>query len=115
MSNHTYTTLPLSSVPSTSLGSLASSLRLALKPSDLSYGIRSLATQISLTPDKSSIYFGANMDFSTDIFFSSWARLECYNLDFNIGLGFPELVRRPRYVPVEGLMYLMPMDRSGGN
>jgi hypothetical protein len=114
MSNHTYNTIPLSSVPSTSLGSLSSSLRLALNPSDLSFGIRSLATHISFAPDKSNISYGANMDFSADIFFSSWAKLECYYLDFNLGLGFPESVRRPRFDEVEGLMYLMPMDRSGG-
>jgi hypothetical protein len=114
MSNHTYNTLPLSSVPSISLHSLASSLRLALNPSDLSFAIRSLATHIFLTPDKSSITYGANLDLSTDIFFSSWAKLACYNLDFNIRLGFPESVRRPRFDVVEGLMYLMPMDRSGG-
>ena len=114
MSNHTYNTIPLSSVPSTPLSSLASSLRLALNPSDLSFAIRSLATHISLTADKSSIAYGADMNFSSDIFFSSWAKLPCYNLEFNLGLGFPKSVRRPRYAAFEGLMYLMPMDRSGG-
>lgn len=114
MSNHTYNTLSLSSLSSTSLRSLASSLRLGLDPSDLRFMIRSLATHICLTSDKSRVSCGANLDFSTDIFFSSWAKLACYNLDFNIGLGFPESVRRPRYDVVEGLMYLMPMDRSGG-
>lgn len=115
LSNHTYTTLPLSSlVSSTSLNSLTSSLRLALNPSDLSFTIRSLATHISLTVDKSGISPGANLDFSTDIFFSSWARLACYKFNFNLGLGLPESVRRPRYATVESLMYLMPMDRSGG-
>ena len=115
LSNHTYTTLPLSSlISSTPLSSLASSLRLALNPSDLSFTIRSLATHISLTDDKSGISPGANLDFSTDIFFSSWARLSCYLLDFNLGLGLPESVRRPRYAGVEGLMYLMPMDRNKG-
>ena len=115
MSNHTYTTLPISSlVSSTSFGSIASSLRLALNPSDLRFMIRSLATHIYLTEDKSAISPGANLDFSTDIFFSSWAKLGCYMLDFNIGLGLPESVRRPRYAVVEGLMYLMPIDRTGG-
>ncbi len=114
MSNHTYNTIPLSSVLSTSLGSLASSLRLALNPSDLSFAIRSLATHISLTSDKSSIRYGADIDLSTDIFFSSWAKLPCYNLDFNLGLGFPESVRRPRFDVVEGLMYLMPVDSNRG-
>ena len=114
VSSHTYNTLSLSSLASTPLGSLASSLRLALNPSDLSFAIRSLATHITLVPDKSSISFGADLDLSTDIFFSSWAKLPCYNHDFNLGLGFPESVRRPRFDVVEGLMYLMPMDRSGG-
>ena len=114
MSNHTYNTLPLSSVPSPLLSSVASSLRLALNPSDLSHAIRSLATYISTTSDMSSVSYGADLDLSTDIFFSSWAKLPCYNLNFNLGLGFPESVRRPRFGVVEGLMYLMPMDRSGG-
>lgn len=115
MFNHTYTTLPLSSlVSSPSLSSITSSLRLALNPSDLSFTIRSLATHVSLTEDKSGISLGANLDFSTDIFFSSWARLACYKLDFNLGLGLPESVRRPRYAAVESLMYLMPIDRSEG-
>lgn len=114
LSNHTYNTLSLSSISSSSLGSLASSLRLALNPSDLSFAVRSLATYICLAPDKSSISPGANLDFSTDIFFSSWAKLACYNFDFNLDLGFPESIRRPRFDVVEGLMYLMPMDRSGG-
>ena len=114
MANHTYNTLPISSVPSKSLRLLASSLRLALNPSDLSFAIRSLATYISLAPDDSRVSYGVNMDFSSDIFFSSWAKLPCYDHDFNLGLGFPESVRRPRYDTVEGLMYLMPMNRSGG-
>lgn len=120
MSNHTYTTLPLSSFlvsssGSTSLNLLSSFLRLALNPSDLRFTIQSLATHISLTvDDKSGISPGANLDFSTDIFFSSWARLGCYKFSFNLGLGLPESVRRPRYATVESLMYLMPMDRIRG-
>lgn len=113
LSNHTYNTLPVSSILSSPLGSLASSLRLALNPSDLSYAIRSLATQLFLTPDKSTIRYGADLDLSSDIFFSSWAKLPCYDLDFNLGLGFPESVRRPKFYAIEGLMYLMPIDRSG--
>lgn len=114
MSNHTYTTLPLPSlVSSTPLGSLASTLRLALNQSDLNFTIRSLATYISLTDDMSSITPGANLDFSADVFFSSWSKLGCYKLDFNLGLGLPESVRRPRYAVVESLMYLMPIDRTG--
>lgn len=114
MSNHTYTTIPLSSITSGSLSSLASTLRLALKPSELSYAMRSLATQLTLTPNETTVASGADLDFSGDIFFSSWARFPCYTLDFNLGLGFPESVRRPRFDALEGLMYLLPMDRQGG-
>jgi trichothecene 3-O-acetyltransferase len=76
--------------------------------------MRSLATHLTLNPNKSSVTPGADLNLSSDIFFSSWAKLPCYNLDFNLGLGFPESVRRPRFDQVEGLMYLMPMDRGGG-
>jgi hypothetical protein len=34
-------------------------------------------------------------------------------MDFGLGLGTPEAVRRPRFVPVEGLGYLMPRRASG--
>ncbi|KAG2012817.1 hypothetical protein GB937_006903 [Aspergillus fischeri] len=45
--------------------------------------------------------------------FSSWAEVNCYELDFNLGLGTPECVRRPRILPVEGLMYLLPKALDG--
>jgi hypothetical protein len=114
VTNHTYTTLPLSSVISISLGLLASTLRLALNPSDLSFGIRSLVTYVSLNSNGSGVAYGANMNLSSDMFLSSWAKLPCYEVDFNLGLGFPESVRRPLFDAYEGLLYLMPMDRSGG-
>ena len=44
---------------------------------------------------------------------SSWAKLDCYELDFNLGLGNPEAVRRPQFEPVESLIYLMPRRLDG--
>ena len=44
---------------------------------------------------------------------SSWAKLDCYELDFNLGLGKPDSVRRPQFVPVESLIYLMPKRLDG--
>ena len=44
---------------------------------------------------------------------SSWAKLDCYKLDFNLGLGKPVSVRRPQFVPVESLIYLMPKRLDG--
>ena len=46
--------------------------------------------------------------------FSSWAKLDCYELDFNLGLDKPEAVRRPQFEPVESLIYLMPRTLDGG-
>ena len=115
-SNHTYTTLPLHSLPSTPLPLLASTLRAALNPSHLLRGIQSLATYISLTPDEElyKVSYGANMDFTRDLFLSSWVKLPVYECEFNLGLGYPEAVRRLKFMGVEGLFYMMPMDRDGG-
>jgi hypothetical protein len=44
---------------------------------------------------------------------SSWAKVDCCELDFNLGLGRPEAVRRPQFQPVESLIYLMPRTLGG--
>ncbi len=51
-------------------------------------------------------------DPSTGIMLSSWASVKLHELDFNIGLGKPLAVRRPAFVPVESLMYIMPKGAS---
>ncbi|KAI9856191.1 MAG: hypothetical protein M1813_009208 [Trichoglossum hirsutum] len=112
MTYHTYTLQKLVEEP---LGGVASQLRLALEPktSNLGYHTRALATFLNRTPDKSIISFVATLDLSVDIMLSSWAQLDCYGLDFNLGLGKPEAVRRPQFDPVESLIYLMPRTLDG--
>ena len=44
---------------------------------------------------------------------SSWAKVDCWGLDFGLGLGPPEAVRRPQFEAVEGLIYLMPRAPNG--
>ncbi|MCJ1246356.1 hypothetical protein MMC30_003563 [Trapelia coarctata] len=112
MTYHTYTLQKLVEEP---LGGVASQLRLALDPktSNLGYNTRALATFLNRTPDKSFISFTATLDLSVDIMFSSWAKLDCYELDFNLGSGKPEAVRRPQFEPVESLIYLMPRTSDG--
>lgn len=97
------------------MGILASQLRSAVDPktSSLAYNTRALATFLDRAPDKDSISFTATLDLSTDIMLSSWAKLGCYGLDFNLGLGKPEAVRRPQFDPVESLIYLMPRAPDG--
>ncbi|KAL8696054.1 MAG: hypothetical protein Q9201_007847 [Fulgogasparrea decipioides] len=112
MRYHTYTLRQLAEKP---LGSIASKLRLAVDPttSTLEYDTRALATFLDRTSDKSIVNFVATIDPSTDIMLSSWANLDSYELDFGLGLGKPEAVRRPRFNPVESLIYLMPKTLNG--
>ncbi|KAG0033271.1 hypothetical protein BGZ81_008855 [Podila clonocystis] len=49
----------------------------------------------------------------THLMLSSWAKVDCWGLDFNMGLGKPEAVRRPKFSPFASLMYLMPKAPNG--
>lgn len=113
--NMTYHTSALASLVHEPLGVLASQLRVAVDPntSTLGYDSRALATFLARSADKTIFSFSANLDLSTDLMLSSWARVGCYDLDFGLGLGGPEAVRRPRFDPFESLMYLMPRTPEG--
>ncbi|KAI9659056.1 MAG: hypothetical protein M1821_002016 [Bathelium mastoideum] len=112
MTFHTYT---LQKLTDESLGWVASALRSAVDPktSKLEHNTRALATSLDRSPKKKVVSFTDKMDMSTDLMLSSWAKLECHDLDFNLGLGEPEAVRRPRFDPVESLIYLMPKTLHG--
>ncbi|KAF8161681.1 putative trichothecene 3-O-acetyltransferase [Crassisporium funariophilum] len=112
MTYHTYTAQELVQEP---LGGVASLLRLAVDPrtSNVGYQTRALATILSRTADKSRISVTATLDLSADIMLSSWAKQDFYDLEFNLGLGKPEAVRRPLFPPVESLIYLMPKALDG--
>ena len=115
VNNMTYHTYPLQKLLAEPLGGVTSQLRSALDPktSSLGYKTRALATVLNRTRDKNNINVTATLDLSADIMLSSWAKLDCYELDFNLGLGKPDSVRRPRFVPVESLIYLMPKRLDG--
>ena len=114
MTYHTYTIQELAE--GQPLGAIASTLRSAVDPktSSLAYNTRALATLIDTARDKNVVSFTATVDVSKDVMLSSWAGLECCGLDFNLGLGRPDAVRRPRFEPVESLIYLMPRTSDGG-
>jgi hypothetical protein len=113
--NMAYSTSTLQKLVAEPLGGVASRLRSAVDPetSDLGYRTRALATALHRAPDKNVISVAATLDLSSDIMLSSWSKVECYELDFNLGLGKPEAVRRPQFTPVESLMYLMPKALDG--
>ncbi|KDQ22501.1 hypothetical protein PLEOSDRAFT_1079820 [Pleurotus ostreatus PC15] len=110
MTYHTYTAQQLADAP---LGHVAAHLRAALDSSTFRFQTQAFATLLSRAKDKSSVSVSATLDLSTDIMLSSWAKVDCCNLDFGLGLGMAEAVRRPRFVPVESLGYLMPKARDG--
>ncbi|KAL9095191.1 MAG: hypothetical protein Q9165_002447 [Trypethelium subeluteriae] len=113
--NMTYTTYPIQKLVTLSLGEVASTLRVALDPetTNLPFHTRALITYLQSQADKSKISPLALLHLSTDVALSSWAKIDAYDLDFNLGLGLPEAVRRPRFKALEGFVYFMPRKRDG--
>ncbi|KAK5629005.1 hypothetical protein RRF57_004720 [Xylaria bambusicola] len=113
--NMTYHNLSMEQAAHSPLSVIAADLRAVVEPktSNLGYHGRSLATLISRTPDKSKISFLAGYDPSRDVMLSSWANQNSYQLDFGLGLGEPQAVRRPRFDSLPGLVYFTPKTRDG--
>ena len=115
ISNACYQSLGIEELLKQSLGFLATRLRAALSPgtSKIAQETRKIVSFLHRTPDKSVAVFGANLDLSKDIQFTSWVKLNSYSLDFGLGLGKPAAVRIPKMEPVEGLVVLLPKTREG--
>jgi trichothecene 3-O-acetyltransferase len=113
--NMTYTTSTFEHLINEPLGKIASQLRKEVDPktSNLAYATRALTTAFHRAEDKSTIGVTSTLDLGKDIMLSSWAKYASYRLDFNLGLGKPEAVRRPGFTPVESLFYLMPKRGDG--
>jgi hypothetical protein len=108
-------TLTVEEVSKASLGKLGLEFRSQLDPklSDIRQRAQALATTLNRTADKSPIDFAVDLDTTVDFMLSSWAKADCWNFEFNLGLGKPESVRRPRLMPFPGLAYFMPKSRDG--
>lgn len=113
--NMTYNTYTFQKLIEQPLGVIASQLRSGVDPkiSHLGYSTRALGTALSRASDKSVISITASIDLPTDIMLSSWAKLNCCELEFGFGLGKPEAVRRPLFDPCESLVYLLPKTLDG--
>ncbi|KAL7952705.1 transferase family domain-containing protein [Trichoderma compactum] len=113
--NMTYATYTLQELVVLPLGEVASSLRAALKPDTtiLPFHTRALATYLHSQADKSYVSPASSLDFSVDLIVSSWAKTNSYSLDFNLGLGKPEAVRRPWFTPLQSFVYFMPRKGDG--
>ncbi|KAK4869885.1 hypothetical protein LT330_005609 [Penicillium expansum] len=115
LQNLTYNTNTIQKLSEEPLGIVAAELRSQLDPkkNDLVFNTRALATVLSRSADRTKASFTATVNVSSDFMLSSWSRISCYDLDFNLGLGKPEAVRRPHFTPFEGLGYLMPRSAAG--
>ncbi|GKT67248.1 hypothetical protein ColTof4_13631 [Colletotrichum tofieldiae] len=106
------TRLALGSVAGRPLGLVAADLRRNLVAGTSADVVRSFATLIARTEDRSGISFGATFDPDLDVACSSWAHSDVYGQVFG-ALGCPELVRRPRFLPLRGTMYYLPARPDG--
>lgn len=106
------TALPAGQVQSETLPYVADAIRQSLLKVNDHY-IRSLATLISNTEDKTTIFYPARLQPGKDVLISSWAQMDLAHCDFGHSLGTPDFVRRPRLVEVPDLAYIMPRTKHG--
>ena len=106
------TTWSISELEKASVADIALQLRRDLKQSN-DFHFRSLAALLREEPDKTTFGYEVNMNPDIDIMPSSWADLGLYAVDFGLGLGLPDFVRRPKLAEIMSLAYLMPRTREG--
>lgn len=118
----TYQTYPKTSSiedNTTPLQSLTVSFRRALHPttSTLKHSSQVLLSKISQTEDKAIFSLTANFSPKKDFMISSWGKMGIEDVDFGLktlGVSGLEAIRRPGFMEVEGLAYLLPKDKDGG-
>ncbi|KFG83046.1 putative trichothecene 3-O-acetyltransferase [Metarhizium anisopliae] len=79
----------------------------------LPFHTRALATYLHGQADKSHVSPVSSLRVPVDVIVSSWAKTDSYALDFNLGLGNPEAVRRPWFTPLQSFVYFMPRKGDG--
>jgi hypothetical protein len=87
------------------LGVVAAQVRSQLDPNtnDLAINMRDLATLLSRSTDKTKVSFTTTAKIPSDFVIGCWSRINCYELDFNLGLGKIKSVGRPHFIPFESL------------
>lgn len=95
------------------LADVALGIRESLRAVD-DHHIRSLATLIHNTEDKTTIFYGANKKPRRDLLVSSWTQLQWLSeCSFGPDIGVPDFVRRARLSDLPDMVYLMPKNRKG--
>ncbi|KAF9263015.1 trichothecene 3-O-acetyltransferase [Marasmius fiardii PR-910] len=114
MSSIAYHTSPIQKLIEEPLGIVASQLRSTLnQANDMTSHFCAMTTAFDRAPPDTVISFAASLNFAIDLMISSWTKLNCYELDFGLGLGKPESVMKPRCMSLESLGFLMPKARNG--
>ncbi|KAM3522976.1 hypothetical protein NHJ13051_005369 [Beauveria bassiana] len=114
MQSQSLNSYPIQELVDAPLGEIASRLRVALDPAKTLRELSGLATMLERDADKTRYSFVASTDSAIDINLSSWVKVDCYDDDFNFGLGKPVTVVRPHFAPYEGLIYMMPRSVEDG-
>ncbi|KAL4904545.1 transferase [Aspergillus multicolor] len=108
--NMVLSNLTLESITTSTLGAISANLRSILTrgTSNILYNTSALATVVTRATNKTEAFAHEFLDYNKDIAISSWKEVNCSQLDFNLGLGFPEAVRRPSFTPLEGVVFFLP-------
>ena len=112
MQNETYTKASPRELKNSSLGALASKLRQDLIAEDLKKDTQALITLMTHDSDKGKYSLACGVDWTRDTMISSWSKVDGYNMDFGLGVK-PTCVKRPRFNPVPGLVFMMPKRGDG--
>ena len=110
-----YPTVPLNSAAATTdLPALTRQMRVSVLNVQ-SIEIQSIATALNESDDKGAISYGAPLNLSGwDLIISSFTGLGLNQTDFGAVLGGkPLFSKRPRFTPLESLIYLMPKTSDG--
>ncbi|SPQ20704.1 f0a33512-b97a-465e-b6ad-25dcae1e0f3e [Thermothielavioides terrestris] len=106
------TTLGFRELAEAPLADIAGRLRRDLTAVNNRDYVRSFATWIQRTADKTTIAYGGRFNPDTDIGSSSWAHVKLAKVAFG-PLGRPSLIRRPDFVPLRSDIYFMPQTENG--
>jgi trichothecene 3-O-acetyltransferase len=104
--------LPLEHIATRSVAHVASVMRHDLNDASSEHEIRSFATLIANTKDKSTIAFAGEFNPDLDVGSSSGLAMK-HQFDYG-PLGTPDFMNRPRFTPLPSTLYIMPMLSDGG-
>ena len=105
---HAATRMTLKELSETLTSAIACKLRRDLNDVNNRFSVRSYATYIANTPDKSLIMYGGLYNTDTDIGASAIANADFFH-SFGL-IGIPQFARRPNLPPIPGCVYFMPSE-----